>query len=495
MSGKQYKNHALFITKIISFFLLMLVVIALSRFLVSQYHYYRQKQMDLKELSTTAYNGIFCSMYPIDNFSEEDFSTYRGIQTILPKATIQNLGHLEQYMQAALSSGNFIDTIYLGLDPEQIWNSSGKNMVTWAESLNTHVLAMVSSHPEITFEILLPSPSLTYWTGKDERNTDTILTIYQNLIDRLESYSNITTFFLGSEYWLIGNPSNYAEPMKTNRVISQKIFLFTFCDGVYEVNSSTAQTKLSSLRTYIQNERQAPTQYPDFSGLSIVFLGDSVIGNYTGSASVPGVVSGLSGAHTYNCGIGGVAASKSTETELNFPMMADAFVTGNLTAIPAASPFADSFRAYTQQINSDRELCFVINYGLNDYFQGIPVSNPENPEDITTYAGALRNGISLLQENYPDALIILMSPTYTTSFSCGTEINSKKGSVLTDYVDTARLVAEETNVIFMNNYLNLGINEDNVTVYLSDTIHPNETGRFLLAQQIIAQLDSNLTHE
>lgn len=493
MSDKQYKKHALFITKIISLLLFVFVAAALSRPLVSQYRYYRQKQMDLKELSTTEYNGIFCSMYPTGNFSEDDFATYRGLHTLIPKNTLQNLSHLEEYVQTALSSGNSIETIYLGLDPEKIWNSSGKNLNAWMNSIQNHILDVTSSHPEITFEILLPSPSLTYWIGKKESDADTILTVYQSLIDSLEAHTNIITFFLGGEYWLIGNPANYIDPFNTNRMISQKMFLFTFCDGVYEINSATAQTKLASLRTYIQDARQTPTQYPDLSHLDIVFFGDSIIGNYTGSSSVPGAVAGLTNARTYNCGIGGASASVATHYPINFPVMADAFVTGNSSAIsnaPTGTPFQNSLERYLQESHTESTLCFVLNYGLNDYINGLPISDPQIPEDISTYAGGLRHGINLLQHHYPEAVIVVMAPTFITSFSCGTNINSEKGSVLTDYVDTARMVAEETDVIFMNNYQNLGINEDNATLYLSDTIHLNETGRFLLAQHIIEQIAS-----
>jgi len=331
---------------------------------------------------------------------------------------------------------------------------------------------------------------LTYWTEKDENTVDDVLTAYQRLIGDLDTYSNIVTYFFGGEYWLIGNSSNYTDSMTTNKLISQKILLYAFCDGAYSINSTAAQSTLESLRTIIQAQRLTPTQYPDFSGLDIIFFGDSIIGNYTGSSSVPGVVSGLSGAHTYNCGIGGVAAAKSTEAELDFPAMATAFITGDLSAIPTETPFRDAFHAYRENADSDNELCFIINYGLNDYFNGLPLSNPAELGDITTYAGALREGISLLQESYPDAHIILMGPTFSTAFSYGTEITSEKGSVLTDYVDTAQLVAEETNILFMNNYLNMGINKDNAALYLPDGTHLNESGRFLLAQHIIEKLHS-----
>ena len=61
---------------------------------------------------------------------------------------------------------------------------------------------------------------------------------------------------------------------------------------------------------------------------------------------------------------------------------------------------------------------FVINFGLNDYFGGHPVST-DDPQDLGTYTGALRQGIAALKEAYPEAAIIVQVPTYTNFFSEG----------------------------------------------------------------------------
>ena len=153
-----------------------------------------------------------------------------------------------------------------------------------------------------------------------------------------------------------------------------------------------------------------------------------------------------------------------------------------------SGPFPTSLETYAQEEHDDRKLCFVIYFGLNDYFGGHPVSNPEDAFDVTTYAGALRVGIDKLQTAYPDAEILLMTPNFITTFANGTEPMSEKGGTLIEYVDTAIEIANEYNVPCVNSYVDLGINEANASAFLADGTHLNETGRFLLAKQIMERI-------
>ena len=75
--------------------------------------------------------------------------------------------------------------------------------------------------------------------------------------------------------------------------------------------------------------------YPDLSDHCLVFFGDSVIGNYTDSASIPGVVAGLTGAAVYNCGYGGNSAALGEERTISLPGIVDAFFQGNLSVLPS----------------------------------------------------------------------------------------------------------------------------------------------------------------
>lgn len=486
----HFKKNTLLILAITFMFLfvIILIIVIIFAILSSNIQYQNDKKDDLERLSNEKYNSIFCSLYSLENFSEEDFLTYRGFNTLKLENTLRNTADISEYLETAFDSGNTIENIYLGLDPVQIWSSARKKTDKWNTSISEDILSYASAHPEVTFEVLLPSPSLEYWTELDAKELEETLTLYQTLISSLSSGSNIMTYFMGGEHWLIANPANYTDTQTANEVISRKIMLFTFCDHEFQVNAGNASAVLDTLREQVTAEQTSPTEYPDLSDFDVVFFGDSIIGNYVGSYSVPGVTAGLSGAKTYNCAQGGTPACVDPDCVLSFPSSVDYFTAQDASDIPGDGPFRASMEEYLQEDHTDRKLCFVLNFGLNDYFGGHPVDNAENPYDTATYAGALREGISKLQSAYPDALILLMTPTFTVYFSNGTEPMSEKGGILTEYVDAALQVAEETNVLCLNNYADLGINESNADTYLADGCHLNETGRFLLAEQVIAEI-------
>lgn len=481
----SFKRKILLTTGIL-IVLVIITVVAISIF--RSYNYNRQIKADLELLSTEEYDSIFCSMYSIENFAEEDFVTYRGVNTLKLSNVLRDTDDLGSYIASAFNSGNGVEIVYLGLDPAQIWSSVGKDITKWNSALTEDIIAHATAHPEVTFEVLLPAPSFDYWKELGSKDTEEILTTYHSLISTLSPYHNITTYFMGGEYWLIANPGNYDDNICTNEIISQKIFLFTFCDHEFQVTAENAALYIDALKSLITQEETAP-EHPDLSSWDVVFFGDSIIGNYTGSYSVPGVLTGLSDARTYNCAQGGIPASLDANSLLSFPTSVDYFIGQDAAALPELSgPFPAALDTYSQDKHNGRRLCFVINFGLNDYFGGHPVSNPEDAYDVSTYAGALRVGIDKLQTAYPDAEILLMTPNFITFFTNGTEILGENSGILIEYVDTAMEIANEYNVICLNNYTDLGINETTASVYLADGVHLNETGRFLLAKRIMERI-------
>ncbi len=441
-----------------------------------------EMEQDITQLTTAEYNSIFCSMYSIEHFAQEDFATYRGYNTLKLDTLLHNTADIERYLSSAFHSGNPIEGIYLGLDPAEMENISS--------NILHHITPYVLTHSEVTFEVLLPAPSLAYWLSQSEEDAETLLTSYEAIVRALAPHNNVILYFMGQEEWLIANPANYTGDCVTNEILSRKMFLYTFCDHKYQINGDNVTAQLDTLKSLIQRERNTPTQYPDLSQWDMVFFGDSIIGNYVGSFSVPGVVNGLSGARTYNCGKGGIPASVFPDSILSFPGSVDCFIAQDTSQVPGGAPFQAALTEYVNTSHDNHKLCFVISFGLNDYFLGQKVDNPEDSCDETSYAGALRLGISKLQEQYPHATILLMAPTFTSYFSNGTEVTSEKGGVLTEYVDAALQVANEMNVLFLNNYTDLGIDASNAGILLADGIHPTETGRYMLGIQIIRKIDA-----
>lgn len=475
----------------------LLLIICLIIFIIIRSvssHHSDSYYSDLQRMRSESYEGIFLSMYSPEVFHEEDFSTFRGLTIIKCENTAKSLHDVADYLDTAFSDNRGITNIYLGLDPLALWKHSNKQLRHWNRDLNQYLLPYVEAHPEVSFEILYPAPSMQYWLAQTDETRTLWMTTCKSLVSTLNGYSNVTMYFPGATHWLINNPGNYLDDLHYNDAVAQKLIMFTFCDGAMVITPGNADTLESMLNDMVAEEKEASTVYPDLTDLSVVFFGDSVIGNYTGSFSIPGVVNGFSGAHVYNCAQGGATASKDPATDdpaaaMSFVIAVDTFLKQDPTVLREDTVYRTSLEAYLNDDHRGRRLCFVINYGLNDYFSGYAVDDPEDPYDTVTYCGALRTGIRSLQEAYPDALILLAAPNYITFFENGTELHGEAGSTLAAYVQGAADVADQMGVPFYDTYHRLGVTADNAADYLADAVHLNEEGRFLFGTALIATLD------
>lgn len=453
------------------------------------------KWKDLARFSHGSYNGAFLAMYDVSTFNEDDFATFRGVPTLKADYTVKGWRDLRKYMTEIFSSQNAVTNIYLGLDPAIMWDNSQKDNTRFSKNLEKYLVPYISARSDVSFEILLPYPSLQYWVNRKEEQVEGDLEAYRWLVEDLSVYSNVKIFFLGGEPWLVMNPGNYLDDTHTNAHVSRKILLHAFCDQNYQIVPENASGMLNGLADLVKEEKSSPTEYPDLSDWCIVFFGDSVLEYYSGSFSIPGVVNGLTGAETYNCGVGGIPATEDPNAKLSFNRMATRFLEQNTEGLDEDSNYLKGLTEYMQTGHEGKKYCFVVMFGLNDYFGGHAVENPEDQYDIGTYAGALRIGIRALQDAYPEAEILLLTPTYTALFSGGTERNSEKGGMLTDYVDAALRVAAEMDVHCLDNYADSGINPETYEKYLADGCHPNETGSFLLGNGILEYIGGVMDDE
>lgn len=443
----------------------------------------QQMNLALDTLTQEEYQSVFLSMYDISTFSEEDFTIFRGISTLKSDYGFQSADEINQALEHVFSSGNRITNIYLGLDPLMLWHSQDKDIANVQETFEKGWFSYADAHPETTFEILLSFPSMDYWLSLEEADLQASLTLYQQLTGILTARSNITVYYPGGQEWLINNPANYISDFAANDSVAQKIFLQTFCDHAFQITGINAQEMVQQLAHQITARKSAPVEYPDFSQWDIVFMGDSVFGNYEGSMSIPGVVNGLSEATVYNCAEGGTSAAQPEPGALCFPQMAQDFVSQKVS--DPASNFGRGMQQFIASHHAEKKLCFIINYGLNDYFGGYAPENPEDAFDITTYAGAMRTGIATLQEKYPDALYLIIGPGRVTYFNDGADPQSEAGKPLADYYRLSASLAGELNIPYIDLYTGFPDSAD-LSDVLADGCHYNEYGRYLLGIKIIS---------
>ena len=379
--------------------------------------------------------------------------------------------------------------VYMGIDPYAVSSLYGNHASLYAGDYAKYLTCQIQAHPDTVFEFLLPFASLSYLRSVSDRKYDEIMESYRNFVNILLPYDNARVYFLGYEEWLIANPGNYDDTGQCTEDIAGTVLLKTFQDDYYLLRADNMEERLGYMTELVRDSSAPP---PDLSQWCAIFFGDSIFDCVYNSTSIPNVVGFLTGAQVYNCAKGSTPAAADpakSDGRLSFPEMAERFIRGDTSGLEEDNDFVRGLRKYLSDDHSGKRYCFIINFGLNDYFSGMSVENEADPEDIRTYAGSLRTGIGMLHAHYPDAVIILMGPTYTLEFSEGTQPRGEQGGVLLDYVETAEKVAEDTGVCFINSYKEFGIDKRNQQQYLADGCHPKETGRFYIGNQIIRYME------
>ncbi len=458
--------------KVVWIIVVLLVVVALgtTAYFVCQY---RQIQADKNRLQSEEYNAVFFSMYPTDYYEEEDWMVFRAMDIVKTGHVISDGEQLQQYMELVKASENVIGTIYLGIAPGRI----GVEEVT----------ELLQQNPDTIFDIAFAHPSIEEWVKLSDDKYQEQLQSYRSLAEGILQQENVRLHLFSGEEWLIGNPLNYEKDGNTNAAVSK--FLMGNMDEFhgYQLTAENMKERLNAMQLVLDSYREDAVTYPDGENVEIVFFGDSIIGNYTDSLSVPEVVRGLSGAMVYNCGYGGRGAALSELTQEPFPDIVEALVEKQPEVLPEGTRVYEGVKAFVEREKPRKQLMFVINYGLNDYFNGVPVRT-EDEQDISSYSGALRVGIEKLQEAFPEARILIMTPNFTTYFDCGEEIKSEQGGKLVDYADAVCQLATEMKIDILDNFRELPITLDNWKVYQDDGCHLNERGRFLLGKRIAAKM-------
>ena len=425
------------------------------------------KHADYKRIRSESYNTVFLSMFPTDNYDEESFAYWRGQQTLKTGYNLPDLKSIQAYMKQIAKSGNEISYIYLGVNPEKVSSDE--------------LLALLRNYPSVQFQLILPYPSMDYWKTLSEEEVTAALEAFRTLADTMEAEENIHVYLFDRE-WLLCNPANYENTLLTTAEASLTLMLNCDTDHRYVLNAENVDAAFEQFSALLAKERNTPTVYPDWSDTKVVFFGDSVIANFTDTTSIPGVVHALTNAKVYNCGYGGNSAAYTPDCLINLPGIVDAFLNQDLSAVPTDQQVYQGLCDYFADAAETDHLCFVINYGLNDYFESLPIDS-EDPYDIATYSGALRTAVRDLQNAYPTAHILLNTPTYNIYYGQAT---AEPGAVdsFPDYVEAVKKVGAEQNVPVMDNFTGLGIDYQNISDYMPDGVHPNEAARFRIGQHI-----------
>ena len=239
-----------------------------------------------------------------------------------------------------------------------------------------------------------------------------------------------------------------------------------------------------------EQETVGVTETEQFSsileGKKIVVFGDSIWDGSRGEDGVSEQLMAMTGSTVYNCAIGGTTAALVGDNPVNIQDWSDWSFNGMVyvaNKVLSADKVLESTAAceVIKQVDFNAIDYILVSYGLNDFFSNVPVY-PEFYYDIQSYMGALRNGILHLREHYPQAQIVLVTPTYTQQFE------GERKNNIGDYVEAMRSVATEMGVGLADMFHIMGEDAESRIEHLEDGVHLSAEGRTIYARGIIWNL-------
>lgn len=247
----------------------------------------------------------------------------------------------------------------------------------------------------------------------------------------------------------------------------------------------------------------------DGSVKNIVVLGDSIFGSNRSEDGICKQLEIISGAKVYNCGFGGMYLSNQYQSfEDSYP--SDAFSCDSLVDSIVSDDFA--FQEYAMNLLSNKGDYFestlfmlesidfskidmlVVAFGTNDYLDGRLIENNDSAYDCTATLGSLRYSLKRIKETYPSLQTVVVSPPYciaTNEYgeSIGCEIQDNGYGTLYDLGVNMAAIAKDAGMDYIDVLNDCGIDKTNAAQYLTDGIHPNAAGRFLIAKLIAEEMN------
>lgn len=260
-------------------------------------------------------------------------------------------------------------------------------------------------------------------------------------------------------------------------------------------------------------DEDLPGEDQDYD-MQIVILGDSIMDNDRSESGVAAIIGEQCNAKVYNMAMGGTTAALMPTEQYNYATWDSRCLLGVVNAI-LGNINTDIFDDYAagkilKECDFDKTDYFIIEYGVNDFLTGqIPQSRYLEGGDtlavdaVHTYTGALENAVMLLQDNFPDAKIMLIAPHYcqiyngTTFVGDGYSVDYGFGPLINFARGTGYVYEQhkDENVIFYNAFEESGINAETADDYLEDGVHMTPLGSRAYAEYAARLINADFRPE
>lgn len=451
----------------------------------------------VENIGTSGADSMLLSMYPVRTYNEEILYTQMLTVAEILDEPFDNGMQLVAVLETILGQPHTLNKVFLGIHTEGILDKRTQplNLSYQSEILEEGyswegaLAELAKRNPDITFEVVLYYPSISSLTTMDPEMVEGMIDWYGYVAGQIcdeKEIPNLHLFMPGCEEWLICNEDNYQDAVNLTAEVADELERLIFCQYHFMVTQDNVNAKSEKLRQLVQ-EYQSKQMPADKEGYTYVFLGDSVIGNYSGSLSIPGIVSYMTGADVINCGYGGLAATKRTPESAGLQDVIDKLLeTGPDREVDSLGN-ENVKRGIKQFWNAGFEketdrLAFFLYFGINDYMSGHPVYNKDMNE--ACYKGALQKAVEALQEAYPNAEIILMTPNLIARGDFGVLPSSEEGAPYMEYIQAVKDLGQEKGFKVVDIYGSFTFTTEEIPQYLEDLCHPNYQFRFEIGEKV-----------
>ena len=314
------------------------------------------RERDLGNFSNEEYSTALISMFPTNGFRSERLYYYTAYRCMIAQHPVTDLDDLEEMFWNIPGS---LEMMYLIMSPDKIAADFSYDPALIKNAYQEKMTPYLTSHPDTAFLLTLPCYSLSYLQHLSAEEQSRLIDSYYEFYDIFCDLPNVKIFFWGADEWLTANPGNYDTEAAWVADVSEELSCFWF-DSVGILTDNNIDERFATLRSLMRGEspNELLAEFDPVTGicdhsldnLDIIFFGDSVIGNFKGPLSIPGAVEGLSGAHTYNLGIGGTRATMQGGAgdihSLN--AMVDAFIAKDISAATGTNAGSD-FARYLEE--------------------------------------------------------------------------------------------------------------------------------------------------
>ena len=283
--------------------------------------------------------------------------------------------------------------------------------------------------------------------------------------------------------------------------------------GIGEKNDTVQLAENTEAKAGEDTDEELQEEEQDYD-MQIVILGDSIMDNDRSESGVAAIIGEQCNAKVYNMAMGGTTAALMPTEQYNYATWDSRCLLGVVNAILGNinTEIFDDYEAgkILKECDFSKTDYFILEYGVNDFLTGqIPQSRYLEGGDtlavdaVHTYTGALENAVMLLQDNFPDAKIMLIAPHYcqiyngTTFVGDGYSVDYGFGPLINFARGTGYVYEQhkDENVIFYNAFEESGINAETADDYLEDGVHMTPLGSRAYAEYAARLINADFRPE